>query len=165
MANINFKDYPAHTSGELPKVGAKAPNFNLVKNDLSQASLESFAGKNKILNIFPSIDTGVCASSVRKFNAESFKAPNTVVLNVSMDLPFAQKRFCGAEGITNVETLSGFRSSFGKDYGLIMIDTPLAGLYSRVVVVISPDDKVLYTEQVDEIGNEPSYEAALNSIR
>lgn len=165
MANIKFKGNPAHTSGELPKVGTKAPNFKLVKNDLSEATLESYAGKNKILNIFPSVDTGVCAASVRKFNTEASKTPNTVVLNVSMDLPFAQKRFCGAEGITNVETLSAFRSSFGQDYGLLMADTPLAGLFSRAVVVISADDKVVYTEQVPEIGTEPNYEAALKSVR
>lgn len=165
MANIKFKGNPAHTSGELPKVGAKAPNFKLVKNDLGEASLESYAGKNKVLNIFPSVDTAVCASSVRKFNVEAAKAPNTVVLNVSMDLPFAQKRFCGAEGITNVETLSAFRSSFGKDYGLLMADTPLAGLCSRAVVVISADDKVLYTEQVADITSEPNYEAALKAVR
>src|SRR3984957_16527559 len=164
MANIKFKGNPAHTSGELPKVGAKAPNFKLVKNDLSEASLESYAGKNKVLNIFPSVDTGVCATSVRKFNAEVSKAPNTVVLNISMDLPFAQKRFCGAEGITNVETLSAFRSSFGKDYGLMMTDTPLAGLCSRSVVVISADDKILYTEQVADITSEPNYEAALKAV-
>ena len=165
MADIKFKGHPAHTSGELPKVGAKAPSFILVKSDLSDASLESYAGKNKILNIFPSIDTGVCATSVRKFNTEAASAPNTVVLNISMDLPFAQKRFCGAEGITNVEMLSAFRSSFGKDYGLMMVDTPLAGLCSRVVIVISADDKVVYTEQVADITIEPNYAAALKAVR
>ena len=165
MANIKFKGNPAHTSGELPAVGVKAPNFKLVKNDMSEASLGSYAGKNKVLNIFPSIDTPTCATSVRKFNVEAAKAPNTVVLNISMDLPFAQKRFCGAEGIANVETLSAFRSSFGKDYGLMMADTPLTGLFSRAVVVISTDDKVLYTEQVAEIGSEPNYEAALKAVR
>jgi len=165
MANIKFKGNPAHTSGELPEVGVKAPNFTLVKNDLSEASLESYTGKNKVLNIFPSVDTAVCASSVRKFNAEAASAPNTVVLNISMDLPFAQKRFCGAEGITNVDTLSAFRSSFGKDYGLLMLDTPLTGLFSRAVVVISADDKILYTEQVADITSEPNYEAALKAVR
>ena len=165
MANITFKGNPAHTSGELPKVGAKAPGFKLVKTDLSEASLETYAGKNKVLNIFPSVDTGVCATSVRKFNVEAAKTPNTVVLNISMDLPFAQKRFCGAEGITNAESLSAFRSSFGKDYGLLMSDTPLMGLCSRAVVVLSADDKVLYTEQVAEIGTEPNYEAALKTVR
>ncbi len=165
MANIKFKGNSAHTSGELPSVGAKAPNFKLVKNDLSEASLESYAGKYKVLNIFPSVDTGVCAASVRKFNVEAAKVSNTVVLNISMDLPFAQKRFCGAEGITNVETLSAFRSSFGKDYGLLMADTPLAGLCSRVVVVVSADDKILYTEQVADITSEPNYDAALKAVR
>jgi thiol peroxidase len=165
MANIKFKGNPAHTSGELPKIGANAPKFKLVKNDLSEASLESYAGKNKVLNIFPSVDTAVCATSVRKFNVEASKAPNTVVLNVSMDLPFAQKRFCGSEGIANAETLSAFRSSFAKDYGLMMADTPLAGLCSRAVVVISADDKILYTEQVADIASEPNYEAALKAIR
>ena len=165
MANIKFKGNPAHTSGELPKVGVKAPNFKLVRNDLSEISLEGYAGKNKVLNIFPSIDTGVCAASVRKFNTEVAKAPNTVVLNISMDLPFAQKRFCGAEGINNVETLSAFRSSFGKDYGLMMTDTPLQGLCSRAVVVLSADDKVLYTEQVADITMEPNYEQALKAVR
>lgn len=165
MANIKFKGNPAHTSGELPKVGVKAPSFKLVKNDLSEASLESYAGKNKILNIFPSVDTAVCSTSVRKFNADAAKAPNTVVLNISMDLPFAQKRFCGAEGIANVETLSAFRSSFGKEYGLMMVDTPLAGLCSRVVIVLSTDNKVVYTEQVADITSEPNYEAALKAVR
>lgn len=164
MANIKFKGSPAHTSGELPKVGTKAPNFKLIKNDLSEVSLESYPGKNKILNIFPSVDTGVCATSVRKFNIEAAKTPNTVVLNISMDLPFAQKRFCGAEGITNVETLSAFRSSFGKDYGLLMTDTPFVGLFSRAVVVVSADNKILYTEQVADIGMEPNYETALKAI-
>ncbi|MGZ3771596.1 MAG: thiol peroxidase [Bdellovibrio sp.] len=164
MANIKFKGNLAHTSGELPKVGTKALNFKLVKNDLSEASLESFAGKNKVLNIFPSVDTPTCATSVRKFNEVAAKIPNTVVLNISMDLPFAQKRFCGTEGIATAETLSAFRSSFGKDYGLLMTDTPLVGLCSRAVIIISVDDKILYTEQVVEIGSEPNYEAALNSV-
>lgn len=165
MANIKFKGNLARTSGALPEVGSKAPNFKLTKNDLSEASLENYTGKYKVLNIFPSIDTPTCASSVRKFNVEAAKTPNTVVLNISMDLPFAQKRFCGAEGITNVETLSAFRSSFGRDYGLLMADTPLAGLFSRAVIVISADDQVLYTEQVAEIGSEPNYEAALKAAR
>ncbi|MBC7385887.1 MAG: thiol peroxidase [Cryobacterium sp.] len=165
MANIKFKGNPAHTSGELPKAGEKAPNFKLARNDLSEASLESYPGKFKILNIFPSIDTPTCATSVRKFNIEAAEIQNTVVLNISTDLPFAQKRFCGAEGIVNVETLSAFRSPFGKDYGLIMVDTPLAGLFSRAVVVLSAENKVLYAEQVGEIGSEPNYEAALKTVR
>jgi thiol peroxidase len=165
MANIKFKGNPAHTNGELPAAGAKAPDFKLVKTDLSEALLTGYAGKNVILNIFPSIDTGVCATSVRKFNTEAAALPNTAVLNVSMDLPFALKRFCGAEGINNVEALSAFRSSFGKDYGLVMADSPLAGLFSRAVVVISASGKVLYTEQVADITSEPNYEAALKAIR
>jgi thiol peroxidase len=165
LAKIKLKGNQVHTSGDLPNVGAKAHSFKLVKNDLSEVSLDSFAGKNKVLNIFPSVDTSTCASSVRKFNVEAATVPNTVLLNISMDLPFALKRFCGAEGITNVETLSAFRSSFGKDYGLLMIDSPLAGLCSRAIVVLSADDKVLYTEQVAEITTEPNYEAALKAIR
>lgn len=165
MAQIKLKGNPAHTSGELPEVGAKAPNFKLVRNDLSEVTLESYASKNKLLNIFPSIDTPTCATSVRKFNVEAARVPNTVVLNVSMDLPFAQKRFCGAEGLVNVETLSAFRSSFGRDYGVLMADTPLAGLCSRAVVVLSADNKVLYKEQVAEIGSEPNYDAALRAFR
>ena len=164
MANIKFKGNAAHTSGELPSLNAKAPNFNLVKTDLSEVSLGNYVGKNKVLNIFPSVDTGVCAASVRKFNTEAARLANTVVLNISMDLPFAIKRFCGAEGITNVEALSAFRSTFAKDYGLLMTDTPLAGLCSRAVVVLSPDDRVIYTEQVADITSEPNYAAALGSL-
>ena len=164
MANIKFKGNPAHTSGELPKVGSLAPNFKLVKNDLSEATLESYAGKAKVLNIFPSVDTGVCAASVRKFNVEAAKLQNATVLYVSADLPFAQKRFCGAEGISNVETLSSFRSSFAEDYGLQLTDTPLAGLCSRAVVILSADNKVLYSEQVADITSEPNYEAALKVL-
>jgi len=164
MANIKFKGNPAQTSGELPKVGTKAPPFRLVKNDLSETTLEQYSGKPKVLNIFPSVDTGVCAASVRKFNAEAAKHPGVAVLNISGDLPFAQKRFCGTEGITGVETLSAFRSTFADDYGLRLKDTPLAGLCSRAVVVLSADDKVLYTEQVADITSEPTYEAALKSL-
>jgi thiol peroxidase len=153
----------SHGEKGLPEL--KIANFHYFLKDLTEASLESYAGKYKILNVFPSIDTGVCASSVRKFNVEAAKVPNTVVLNVSMDLPFAQKRFCGAEGIANAETLSAFRGSFGKDYGLMMTDTPLAGLCSRAVVVISAEGKILYTEQVADIASEPNYEAAFNSLR
>jgi thiol peroxidase len=164
MANIKFKGNPAQTSGNLPANGSTAPSFELVKNDLSTATLDAYAGKNKVLNIFPSVDTGVCAASVRKFNVEASKLPNTVVLNISQDLPFAQKRFCAAEGISNVETLSAFRSKFADDYGLRLKDTPLAGLCSRAVVILSPDNKVLYTEQVADITSEPNYEAAIKSL-
>jgi len=165
MANIKFKGNAAQTSGELPKVRSQAPDFRLVRNDLSEVTLASYLAKSKVLNIFPSVDTGVCAASVRKFNSEAGRLADAVVLNISLDLPFAQKRFCGAEGIANVETLSGFRSKFGQDYGLLLTDTPLAGLYSRAVVVLSPDNKVLYVEQVADITSEPNYDAALKALR
>lgn len=164
MANITLKGNPVHTSGNLPPVGSNVPDFKLVRNNLSEVSLSDFAGKNKVLNIFPSVDTGTCATSVRKFNQEAAQLKNTVVLNISADLPFAQARFCGAEGIKNCETLSSFRSQFGKDYGLLMTDSPLAGLLSRSVIVLSPDNKVLYTEQVPEIVNEPDYAKALKAV-
>lgn len=165
MASITLKGNPVNTSGQLPNKGVVAQDFKLVKNDLSEVSLQSFVGKKKILNIFPSIDTGTCAASVRKFNQEAASLPNTVVLNISADLPFAQARFCGAEGIKNCETVSSFRSSFGNDWGLQIVDSPLAGLLSRAVVTLSEDNKVLYVEQVSEIVNEPNYEAALASVK
>ena len=165
MATITLKGNPVNTSGKLPEKGSLVKDFKLVRNDLSEVSLQSYAGKTKVLNIFPSIDTGTCAASIRKFNQEAAKLNNTVVLNISADLPFAQARFCGAEGIKNCETVSSFRSSFGKDWGLQITDSPLAGLLSRVVVTLSPDNKVLYAEQVAEIADEPNYEAALGSIR
>lgn len=165
MATITLKGNPVHTSGELPAVGKVAPDFKLVKNDLSEVSLQNYAGKFKVLNIFPSVDTGTCAASVRKFNQEAARFDNAVVLNISADLPFAQARFCGAEGIKNCETLSAFRSQFGQEWGLKMTDSPLAGLLSRAVIVLSPDNKVLYTEQVNEIVNEPNYASALASFR
>ncbi len=164
MATITLKGNPVHTAGQLPSVGTVAPDFKLVRNNLSEVSLSDFSGKNKILNIFPSVDTGTCATSVRKFNQEAASLKSTVVLNISADLPFAQARFCGAEGIQNCETLSSFRSSFGKDYGLQMTDSALAGLLSRSVVVLSADNKVLYTEQVPEITQEPDYQKALKSV-
>lgn len=164
MAAIKLKGNPISTSGELPKIGSTVSDFKLTKSDLSEATLTSFAGKKKVLNIFPSVDTGTCAMSVRHFNKEAANAKNTVVINVSADLPFAQKRFCGAEGITNVETLSSFRSSFAKDYGLQIQDGPLAGLCSRAVIVLDEQNKVLYTEQVSDIVNEPNYEAAMSAL-
>lgn len=164
MASITLKGNPVNTLGQLPEKGTVAKDFKLVKNDLSEVSLQSFAGKKKVLNIFPSVDTGTCAASVRKFNQEAAKLNNTVVLNISADLPFAQARFCGAEGIKNCETISSFRSTFGKDWGLQITDSPLMGLLSRAVVTLSEDNKVLYVEQVSEIVNEPNYEAALASI-
>lgn len=165
MAKITLKGNAVNTCGSLPEKGSVAKNFKLVRNDLSEVSLESYDGKVKILNIFPSVDTGTCAASVRRFNQEAAKLNNAVVLNISADLPFAQARFCGAEGIANCETLSSFRSDFGTAWGLGIADSPLAGLLSRAVVVLSADNKVLHAEQVSEIVNEPDYEAALASVR
>ena len=166
MAKITFKNNPINTVGTLPAVGSKAPDFKLTKTDLSDVSLKDFAGKKVILNIFPSIDTGVCATSVRKFNTEAGALPNTVVVGVSKDLPFAHKRFCGAEGINNVVTTSDLREgSFGKAYGVTMSEGPLAGLFSRSVVVIDEHDKVVYTEQVPEIAQEPDYAKALAAVK
>ena len=165
MASITLGGNPINTSGELPKVGSKAPDFNLVKNDLSVASLDDFAGSKLVLNIFPSIDTGTCATSVRTFNAKANALDNTKVLCISRDLPFAQKRFCGAEGLENVVNLSDFKTgSFGKDYGLEFVDGPLAGLSSRVVLVLDENGTITYAEQVGEIADEPNYEAALAAL-
>jgi thiol peroxidase len=166
MAQITLKGNPVQTAGTLPAVGSQAPDFKVTKSDLSDVSLKDFAGKKVVLNIFPSIDTDVCASSVRKFNADATKLSNTVVLGVSADLPFALKRFCGAEGITNVTTSSDFRDgSFGKAYGVRITDGPLKGLLSRAVVVIDEKGKVLYNEQVPEITQEPNYEKALAALK
>ncbi|NRS90203.1 thiol peroxidase [Flavobacterium sp. 7E] len=162
MASITLGGNPIHTSGELPKVGTKLADFKLVQNDLSVASLSTFAGKNLILNIFPSVDTGTCAASVRKFNETAGKLDNTTVLCISRDLPFAQKRFCGAEGLEDVINLSDFNSGdFGKTNGLEIVDGPLAGLHSRAIIVADANGTILYTEQVNEIADEPNYEAAL----
>lgn len=163
MATITLKGNPIHTAGELPKVGSTLPDWKLTKVDLSDARLKDYAGKRKILNIFPSVDTGTCAMSVRKFNEKAAALKNTVVLCVSADLPFAQKRFCGAEGIANVEMLSTFRSPFARELGLEITDGPLAGLCSRSVLVIDENDKVLYTEQVAETTQEPNYDKALSA--
>ncbi|MFN8325671.1 thiol peroxidase [Flavobacterium sp.] len=165
MASITLGGNPINTIGELPKVGTKAPEFQLVKNDLSIAELSNYKGSKVILNIFPSIDTGTCATSVRTFNAKASSLENTKVLCISRDLPFAQKRFCGAEGLENVINLSDFKNgTFGKDYGLEIIDGPLAGLHSRAIVVIDENGTVKYTEQVSEIANEPNYEEALAAL-
>ena len=164
MSNIAFKGQPAHTVGELPPVGQTVKFSKLVKTDLSEVSEATYTGKYKILNIFPSIDTGVCAASVRRFNVEAASLKNSVVLCVSQDLPFANSRFCGAEGIANCDVLSAFRSDFGKSWGLEIADTVLAGLLARAVVVLSPDNKVLYTELVADITSEPNYEAALKAV-
>ncbi|MFO0981082.1 MAG: thiol peroxidase [Planctomycetota bacterium] len=163
MATIKFKGNDVHTTGQLPKVGSKAPDFKLVKQDLSEVSLATYRGKKKILSIFPSIDTSVCATSVRKFNEKGGKTPGAIVLNISADLPFAAKRFCGAEGLTGVETLSTFRGSFANDYGVRISDGPLAGLCARAVVVLDGDDKVVHAELVPEIAQEPNYDAALQA--
>lgn len=162
MASITLGGNPIQTSGELPNVGTKLADFKLVKTDLSIASLHDFAGKKLVLNIFPSIDTGTCAASVRKFNESASTLENTTVLCVSRDLPFAQKRFCGAEGLENVVNLSDFpEGSFGKTNGLEMTDGPLTGLHSRVIIVVDENGIITHTEQVTEIADEPNYEAAL----
>lgn len=165
MATITLGGNPIHTNGELPKIGSKAITFTLVKTDLGNASLADFTGSRIVLNIFPSIDTGTCATSVRKFNEKASSLTNTKVICISRDLPFAQKRFCGAEGLENVINLSDFKEgSFGKNYGLEITDGPLAGLHSRVIIVIDENGSILYTEQVSEIANEPNYEAALSVL-
>jgi thioredoxin-dependent peroxiredoxin len=165
MASITLGGNAINTSGSLPQVGAAAPDFKLVKNDLSVASLSDYKGSKVVLNIFPSIDTGTCAASVRKFNETASKLTNTKVLCISRDLPFAQKRFCGAEGIENVENLSDFKDgSFGKNYGLDIVDSVLAGLHSRVVIVLDEKGVVKYAQQVPEIADEPNYDAALASL-
>lgn len=165
MATINFGGNPAHTKGELPAVGSKAPEFNLTATDLSTKTLSDFGGKKVVMNIFPSIGTGVCAASTRKFNKEAAGLEDTHVLCISRDLPFAQEQFCAAEGIENVTMLSDFKTGqFGKDYGLEMKDSAFQGLHSRVVLILDPTGKVTYSEQVPEIGEEPDYQAALAAL-
>ena len=166
MANITLKGNPIHTNGELPAIGARAPDFVLVGGDLKDASLATYAGKRKVLNIVPSLDTSVCATSTRKFNESASSLPNTVVLVVSADLPFAAKRFCTTEGLTNVVPLSMMRSKhFAKDYGVMIENGPLAGLSARAVVVLDEQDRVVHAQLVPEIGQEPDYEAALKAVR
>lgn len=164
MADTAFSGTPAHTVGDLPAVGAAAPAFTTVNADLQDVSLSDFAGKRVILNIFPSVDTGVCANSEREFNTRATGLDNTVVVSVSKDLPFALGRFCAAEGIENVTATSSFRSSFSEDYGVRLIDSPLAGVLARAVVVIDTDGTVLHTELVPEITTEPDYDAALAAL-
>ena len=165
MATITLGGNTVNTSGELPNVGSKALDFELVKNDLSIVTLKDYSGSKLVLNIFPSIDTGTCAASVRAFNEKASTLANTKVLCISRDLPFAQARFCGAEGLQNVESLSDFKTgSFGKNYGLELIDSAFAGLHSRVVIVLDENGAVKYCEQVSEIANEPNYEAALAAL-
>lgn len=166
MATITLKGNQIHTSGNLPKVGSQAPDFQLTKSDLSDVSLKDFKGKRIILNIFPSIDTAVCATSTRKFNTEASNLENAVVLCVSADLPFALNRFCAAEGLKNVVPASEFRTGqFGDAYGVRITDGPLAGLLSRSVVVLNETGNVLHTEQVPEIAQEPNYQAALDALK
>ena len=161
MSQVTFRGTPARVEGQLPAVGQSAPAFTLSAADLSDKTLADFAGKRKVLNIFPSVDTGVCAQSVRQFNQRASSLDNAVVLCISADLPFAQARFCGAEGLDKVVTLSSFRSSFAQDYGVVLADSPLRGLTARAVVVLDEADKVLHVQLVGEIGDEPDYDAAL----
>ena len=165
MANITLHKNPVTTVGNLPEKGSTVKDFNLVNVDLKTKSKKDFAGKKIIFNIFPSIDTGVCQAAARKFNEEAAQFDGTVVLNVSKDLPFALNRFCAAEGLDNVENLSDFRSDFGNDYGVQIVDSPMQGLLSRAVIVTNENGKVLYTEQVPEIAQEPNYEAALAAVK
>lgn len=166
MASITLKGNACNTCGDLPAVGAKAPDFKLVAADLSESNLESFAGKNIIMSIVPSFDTGICAMSVKKFNESAGDLGDTVIVNVSKDLPFAQKRFCESEGVEHVTNLSAFRcSEFGKNYGITITDGPLNGLLGRAIVVLNADREVVYTELVPEIAQEPNYDAALAAVK
>jgi thiol peroxidase len=166
MATLTFKGNPINTNGDLPTAGAPAPDFKLVTADLQDVTLADFAGKKKLLNIVPSLDTSVCALSTRKFNEHAKAHPDTVILVISADLPFAQKRFCGSEGLSNVVTLSMMRSrKFAKDYGVLLESGPLAGLTARAVVVLDANNVVRHTELVPEIAQEPDYEAALAALK
>ena len=165
MSTVTLKGNPVNVAGEFLQAGQSAPAFTLVGADLSEKSLADFTGKRKILNIFPSVDTGVCAQSVRKFNEKAAGLANTVVLCISADLPFAQSRFCGAEGIENVAMLSSFRSNFARDYGVALSDGPLAGLNARSVLVVDENNQVVYSQLVAEITEEPEYEAALAAAK
>lgn len=166
MARVTFKGNPINTNGELPKVGAKAPDFHLVDTDLKDVRLSEFKGKKKLLNIVPSLDTGICAMSTKKFNDVAKSRNDVAVFAISADLPFAQKRFCSAENVANAKTLSMMRSrNFAKDYGVLLDDGPLAGITARAVVVLDADDKVLYTELVPEIAQEPNYDAAIAALK
>lgn len=166
MAQTKLKEITVNLSGDLPRVGSSAPDFSLAGADLKNMSLKDFAGKNLVLNIFPSVDTRVCAMSVREFNKRAANIDNAVVLCISKDLPYAQKRFCAAEGISNVVMLSDFRDKgFSEDYGIEMLDGAMAGLHARAIVVIDPKGTVKYTELVPVIGQEPNYDAALGALR
>ena len=165
MAKTAFKGNPVETSGSLPKVGDKAPDFKLVNSSLEEVKLSDYKGKNVVLNIFPSLDTGVCAASVRKFNEKAGSKDNTVVLGISSDLPFAAGRFCSMEGIKNTVALSVFRDdNFAKDYGVLLVDGPMKGLTARAVVIVNPEGNVIYNQLVPEITEEPDYNSAIDSI-
>lgn len=164
MSQVTLQGQPIRIDGNFPAVGQTAPDFVLTANDLSDKALADFAGKRKVLNIFPSIDTGVCATSVRQFNQRAAALDNAVVLCIAVDLPFAMARFCGAEGIDNVVTLSSFRSSFAQDYGVAIADSPLRGLTARSVLVLDENNRVIYAQLVPEIKNEPDYDAALAAL-
>lgn len=163
MATIAFGESTATSVGDLPAPGDRAPSFTLVGEDLSELGSDSLTSKT-VLNIFPSIGTGVCQASVRKFNELASGLEDTTVLNVSLDLPFALKGFCGAEGLENVTVASGFRSTFGDDYGVRLLDSPFQGLYARAVVVVDTDGTVLHSELVPAIGQEPDYDAAIAAL-
>ena len=164
MATITFQGKPLHTSGELPAVGGKAPDFSLVNSKLTDVTLATYASKKKVLNIVPSLDTPTCAASARKFNEKASHLHNTVVLVISADLPFAQCRFCEVEGLKHVIPLSTFRSNFAEDYGVKLVDTFLAGLTARAIIILDENDNVIYTQLVSEIANEPDYESALAAL-
>lgn len=165
MATTALKGNPVQTSGELPATGTTAPDFVLTRTDLSDLSSEELRGRRVVLNIFPSVDTGVCAASVRRFNELAAELEDTTVVCASQDLPFAQARFCGAEGIDDVTAGSGFRSSFGEDFGVRLVDGPMAGLLARSVVVLDAQGQVVHTELVPEISREPDYDAAMAALR
>ncbi|MEX0361942.1 thiol peroxidase [Flagellimonas sp.] len=165
MASITLGGNPANTVGNLPEVNSQAPAFTLTKSDMSTKTLSDYQGSKVVLNIFPSVDTGTCAQSVRQFNEEAAELSGVKVLCISKDLPFAQNRFCGAEGIENVEMLSDYKTgSFGRDYGLAFADSSFESLLSRCVVVLNEEGKVIYTEQVQETADEPNYKAALEAL-
>ena len=166
MASITFKENPVNTCGTLPAIGSAAPDFTLTNGDLGESTKATYAGKKVILNIVPSLDTGICQASARAFNQAVGELSDTVVVNISMDLPFAQGRFCESEGLSHVVNLSAFRSqNFGNEYGVTMTDGPLAGLFSRAIVALDTEGNVVYTEQVPEIVQEPDYEKALNALK
>lgn len=164
MAKITLRGSPINTSGNLPEIGTRAPDFHLVNEKLADVSLQDFAGKRKILSIVPSLDTPTCALSTRKFNEKASPLKNTVILVISADLPFSQARFCGSEGLKNVIPLSAFRSDFAKDYGVELVDGPLRGLTARAIVILDPDNRVVYNELVGEVANEPDYDRALAAL-